>query len=97
MVTTEFNEFDLLAHGLKLPQQGTALVEIVLSKADEQPLATMLLAANQTQGFFWSWAEFAAHTEARRQLSQQWNRAVGREVVEAQQGFPLATPPLIGR
>ena len=66
MVATELQQLHLLAHGLQLTQQRTALIELVLSKANQQALAPVLLAADQPQGFFRSWAEFTAHSKARR-------------------------------
>ena len=70
MVATELQQLHLLAHGLELTQQGATLVEIVLSKADEQPLATMLLAANQTVLTLLQKILLTAHTQPRGQFPQ---------------------------
>ena len=46
MVATELQQLHLLAHGLQLTQQRTALIELVLSKSNQQALSPVLLAAD---------------------------------------------------
>ena len=96
MISRHLQKFTgILISALQSLKKIRALIQCVIPEPDHQIVGLEVIALDQFQGFLRPWAELRHHSEGWGDGTQQRNRAISSEIIEAQGCQALTAPPSI--